>query len=67
MRDSICFLFPVNSFYHFSPQIASRINGPRVFECRPGNSLLFAIPSSAAGALTYSIESLPEGFPLTPE
>lgn len=60
--DSFCFYFFVNAFSHFSPQIAPRINGPRVFGCRPGHPLLFSIPASGAGALTYSIESLPDGL-----
>ena len=43
---------------------APRINGPRVFGCRPGNPFFFAIAASGTGPLEYAAEPLPSGLSL---
>ena len=46
------------------PTVTPRITGPRVFGCRPGNSLFFPISATGTGPLSYEIDSLPMGLHL---
>ena len=39
-----------------------RINGPRTFGVRPGKPMLYAVPATGRGALTYAAQGLPAGM-----
>ena len=43
---------------------APRINGPRVYGCRPGNPFLFRIPTTGVRPIRFAVENLPEGIVL---
>lgn len=46
------------------PGPAPRINGPKVYGCRPGNPFLYRIPATGKRPMTFSAASLPEGLKL---
>ncbi len=46
---------------------APRINGPRVYGCRPGNPFLFRIPTTGLRPIRFAAENLPEGITLDAE
>ncbi|MGD0655029.1 MAG: putative Ig domain-containing protein [Thermoguttaceae bacterium] len=39
-----------------------RVNGPTVFGVRPGSPVLYKIPATGNGTLTYSVDNLPAGL-----
>ena len=41
------------------PGPAPRINGPRVYGCRPGHPFLFRIPTTGERPIAFSVEGLP--------
>ena len=47
-----------------TPSSAPRINGPRVFGCRPGKPFLFRIPTTGARPIAFSAEGLPASLKL---
>ena len=47
-----------------TPSSVPRINGPRVFGCRPGKPFLFRIPTTGARPITFSAEGLPASLKL---
>ena len=44
------------------PGPAPRINGVRVFGCRPGSPFLLAVPATGDRPMTFSAEGLPPGL-----
>lgn len=46
------------------PPREPRINGPRVYGCRPGNPFLYRIPCTGERPMTFSAEGLPESLRL---
>ena len=44
-----------------------RINGPKIYGCRPGSPFLYRIPATGDRPMTFGAEGLPEGFVLNPE
>jgi alpha-galactosidase len=46
------------------PTLAPRINGPRIYEVRPGAPFLFRIPCTGARPMTFAADALPEGLVL---
>ncbi len=46
------------------PGPAPRINGPRVYGCRPGHPFLFRIPTTGERPLRWEAEGLPDGVHL---
>jgi len=48
------------------PGPAPRINGARVFGCRPGSPFLFAVPATGDRPMTFSAEGLPPGLSIDP-
>jgi alpha-galactosidase len=44
------------------PGPAPRINGARVYGCRPGSPFLFAVPATGDRPMTFSAEGLPPGL-----
>jgi alpha-galactosidase len=42
------------------------INGPTVFGVRPGSPMLYKIPATGDGTLSYSVENLPSGLQVDP-
>jgi alpha-galactosidase len=49
------------------PSPAPRINGPKVFGCRPGHPFLYRIPTTGQRPIAFSAEGLPEGLKLDPQ
>ncbi len=47
-----------------APGPAPRINGPRVYGCRPGNPFLFRIPTTGQRPIRFAVENLPESIAL---
>lgn len=43
-----------------------RINGPKIYGARPGNSFLYKIPVTGEKPIIYSISSLPKGLSMNP-
>ena len=43
-----------------------RINGPRVYGCRPGNPFQYTIPATGERPMTFEAENLPDGLRLDP-
>jgi alpha-galactosidase len=43
-----------------------RINGTKIFGCRPGSPFLFSVPATGERPMTYSAEGLPPGLALDP-
>jgi alpha-galactosidase len=43
-----------------------RVNGPSVFGVRPGSPLIYKIPATGSGTLTYSATGLPAGVSVDP-
>jgi alpha-galactosidase len=43
-----------------------RVNGPTVFGVRPGSPLVYKIPATGSGTLTYSVTGLPAGLSVDP-
>jgi len=43
-----------------------RINGPKVYGCRPGRPLLYRIPATGQRPITFSADNLPSGLVLDP-
>ena len=41
------------------PSAVPRINGPRVYGCRPGNPFVFRIPTTGERPMTFAAEGLP--------
>jgi alpha-galactosidase len=48
------------------PSPAPKINGPKVFGVRPGNPILFTIPTTGTRPITFSATNLPKGAKLDP-
>lgn len=48
------------------PSPAPRINGPRVYGCRPGNPFLYRIPATGQRPMEFSAQDLPPGLSLDP-
>jgi alpha-galactosidase len=46
------------------PPLAPRINGPRVYGCRPGNPFLFRIPTTGERPIQFTAQRLPAGLRL---
>jgi len=46
------------------PSAAPRLNGPRVYGCRPGHPFLFRIPATGQPPLKFSAADLPAGLQL---
>ena len=49
-----------------SPGPEPRINGPRIYGCRPGNPFLYRIPCQGARPIRFGADSLPVGLKLDP-
>ncbi len=49
------------------PGPAPRINGPRVYGCRPGHPFLFTIPATGDRPMTFEAIGLPVGLQLDPQ
>jgi alpha-galactosidase len=43
-----------------------RINGPKIFGCRPGSPFLYRIPATGDRPMTFAAEGLPSGLLLDP-
>jgi alpha-galactosidase len=56
-RESAIILTP-------EPGPAPRINGPRVYGCRPGNPFIYRIPTTGTRPIAFAAEGLPEGIRL---
>ena len=48
------------------PGPAPRINGPKVYGCRPGNPFLYRIPTQGERPITFSAKGLPKSLQLDP-
>lgn len=48
------------------PGPAPRINGPKVYGCRPGNPLVYRIPATGQRPMTFAAADLPAGLSLDP-
>ncbi|HUB25104.1 MAG TPA: putative Ig domain-containing protein, partial [Tepidisphaeraceae bacterium] len=48
------------------PPPTPQINGPDVFGVTPGNPVLYKIPATGNGAITYSVSGLPNGLSVNP-
>ena len=48
------------------PPAEPRINGPRVYGCRPGSPFLYRIPATGVRPMTFSAMGLPQGLALDP-
>jgi alpha-galactosidase len=46
------------------PPALPRINGPRVYGCRPGHPFIFRIPTTGQRPITFSANGLPDGLAL---
>lgn len=46
------------------PGPTPRINGPKVYGCRPGNPFLYRIPATGQRPITFSAQGLPQGLTL---
>jgi alpha-galactosidase len=46
------------------PGPAPRINGPKVYGCRPGNPFLYRVPTTGDRPMTFSAEGLPASLQL---
>lgn len=46
------------------PGPAPQINGPKVYGCRPGNPLLYRVPTTGARPIAFSAKGLPSGLTL---
>ncbi len=46
------------------PPDVPRINGPRIFGCRPGSVFLYTIPATGKDPIKFSAEGLPSGLKL---
>ncbi len=46
------------------PPTAPRINGPRVYGCRPGHPFLFRIPTTGERPMKFAAETLPDSLRL---
>jgi alpha-galactosidase len=49
------------------PAPAPRINGPRVYGCRPGHPFLFRVPTTGGRPLQFSARGLPSSLQLNPQ
>ncbi|MGD0516829.1 MAG: putative Ig domain-containing protein, partial [Thermoguttaceae bacterium] len=47
-----------------APPPTPRVNGPSVFGVRPSSPVLYKIPATGDGTLTYSVDNLPAGLSL---
>jgi len=45
---------------------APRLNGPRVYGCRPGNPFLYRIPTTGERPMTFAADGLPASLKLDP-
>jgi len=48
------------------PGPAPRINGPKVYGCRPGNPFFYRIPAQGLRPMKFSAKNLPRGLLLSP-
>lgn len=55
-----CVGFSMSAFADITP----RINGPKVYGCRPGNPFLYRIPCTGARPVTFSATALPASLSL---
>jgi len=55
---------PMEDRYILTPPapIKPRINGPKVFGVRPGNPVLFAIPTTGIRPIKFAVQNLPNGL-----
>lgn len=44
-----------------------RINGPKLWGCRPGNPFLFTIPATGKRPMTFAVDNLPAGLSVDPK
>lgn len=49
------------------PGPAPRINGPKIYGCRPGHPFLYRIPATGERPMAFSAKELPEGLKLDPK
>lgn len=49
------------------PGPSPRINGPKVYGCRPGNPFLYRIPAQGERPMTFSAKKLPRSLVLDPD
>ena len=54
---------PMEAPYILTPPAPAkpRINGPKVFGVRPGNPVLFTIPTTGVRPIKFTVENMPEG------
>ena len=57
---------PAESPYFLTPKPspAPRINGPKVYGCRPGNPFLYRVPTTGARPIAFAAGGLPAGLQL---
>jgi len=48
------------------PSPSPKINGPKVYGCRPGHPFLYRIPATGDRPMQFSIQGLPKGLKLDP-
>jgi len=55
---------PMEDRYILTPPapIAPRINGPKVFGVRPGNPVLFTIPTTGLRPMKFAVQNMPNGL-----
>ncbi|MCX7045388.1 MAG: NPCBM/NEW2 domain-containing protein [Candidatus Sumerlaeota bacterium] len=46
------------------PGVAPRVNGPKVYGCRPGNPFIYRVPATGERPMTFSAEGLPSSLKL---
>lgn len=49
------------------PPLTPRINGPKVYGCRPGNPFLYRIPATGERPMQFAASNLPAGLSLDPQ
>ncbi len=49
------------------PSLEPRINGPRVYGCRPGSPFLYRIPTTGERPIRFSVDRLPGGLKVDQE
>ena len=62
-KDSVRTI-PIFEIYTPRPKLSSKINGPLVYGCRPGNPFLYRIPCQGIRPIKFSIKGIPNGLSL---
>lgn len=52
--------------YTPKPGLTPKINGPKIYGCRPGNPFLYRIPATGKRPMVFTTENLPKGLILNP-